>query len=229
MKRINLIIISLLLTACGGGGDDTPEPKENQAPAKVNSLVFPTNNLLCTTNTLDFEWGEVEDPDGDTVSYLLEISSDNLFTSVDESHTVSGKTKSVTVEKNTAYYWRVKAIDSKGLSSDFSNVFQFYTEGEAEINHLPFAPRLTSPELDASVTNTSTNLIWECSDVDNDPLTFDVYFGTTNPPTNKIGDNISEKSLSVNLNTTTTYYWYVVAKDGNGGESIGQVWDFSTN
>lgn len=233
MKKTNiLLVLGILIASCSnGGGDDSPvnPPKENQAPTKVTSLNYPTNNLLCITNSLEFKWGTSSDPDGDSVSYILEIAKDNQFSTIAKSTTASAPSKTVTLEKGIAYYWRVKAIDSKNLSSEYSEIFKFYTEGEGETNHLPFSPELVSPELDSDVSSTTINLQWNASDVDNDPLTYDIYFDTSNSPTTKIGDNISDKSLSVNLNTSTTYYWKVVVKDNNGGQSIGQTWSFTTN
>ena len=79
---------------------------------------------------LDFQWEAVTDPDGDAVSYTLEISKDNQFSTIDKKLTSSATTNTVTLEKNVAYYWRVKATDNKNMSSDYSPVFQFYTEGE---------------------------------------------------------------------------------------------------
>ena len=78
-------------------------------------------------------------------------------------------------------------------------------------------------------TPTAT-LEWNASDVDtSDALTFDVYFGTDNPPTEKIGNNQTMKTLDLDLVSSTNYYWKVVVKDNSGGESIGQVWNFKTD
>ncbi|GAA4940137.1 hypothetical protein GCM10023314_11170 [Algibacter agarivorans] len=232
MKNIKLLLVLVIIMAScsSGGGDDTPPIEENKAPGKVASLTYPTNNLLCISNTLLFEWADAIDPNGDQITYLLEISKNNQFSSIEESITsTNNNSKPVTLEKGIAYYWRVKATDSKGLSSDYSTVFQFYTEGVAEVNHLPFAPNLTAPTNNGAVSGATTNLQWNASDVDNDPLTYDVYFDTANPPTTKVGDNQSTKSLTVNINAATTYYWKVVAKDDKGGQALGQVWNFSVN
>ncbi|MDO6761268.1 fibronectin type III domain-containing protein [Tamlana sp. 2_MG-2023] len=229
MKKISLlIIIGALIVACSGG-DDTVAPKENQAPIVVDPLIYPTNNLLCTTNIIDFEWSASTDPDGDTINYLLEVSQDNQFASIDQFFTVNTTSKSVTLEKNTVYYWRVQAKDSQGLASEYSNTFQFYTEGEGEINHLPFTPQIVAPELNSMLSEASINLQWDCTDVDNDPLVYDVYFDNVYPPVNKVGNNQKDKSLNVNLSAATNYYWQVIAKDSKGGESISQIWSFSTN
>lgn len=231
MKNIFLLVIlGILVTACSGGGDDDDDsPEENKAPSNVESLIYPTNNLLCIDNTIKFEWSPSTDSDGDNISYTLDIARDNSFSALDQTFTTTTTTKSVTLEKDIVYYWRVKAKDSNDLSSGYSATYQFYTEGEGTTNHLPFAPELIAPELTETVSGTPINLEWNCSDVDNDVLTYDVYFGTETVPTTKVGDNQTAKLLSVTVNPATNYYWQVIAKDGEGGESIGQIWSFITN
>ncbi|MCW2118803.1 MULTISPECIES: hypothetical protein [Flavobacterium] len=230
MKNIKHIVLAgILVCSCSGDGADSGGQTENKAPSKVSSLTYPTNNLLCISNTLDFQWEASSDPDGDTVSYVLEVSKNNQFSTIDQSFSVSGTTKTVTLEKGVAYYWRVKAKDSKNLSSDFSPVYKFYTEGIGAINHLPFSPDLIFPVLNLVTSSSTVNLRWNASDVDNDALKYDVYLGTSNPPLTKVGENQSINNLIMNLNAATNYYWQVVVKDGKGGVTIGQVWNFKTN
>ncbi len=227
-KNAFIFLIFILSFSCGGGGDDAPTPEENKAPEKVTTLTYPTNNLLCIENTLDFQWGASIDSNGDEVSYTIEIATKNDFSDA-EIHAATSTTKTITLEKGKAFYWRIQAKDSKGLTSEYSEVSQFYTEGEGEVNHLPFIPELIGPENDSSTSNASIDLKWNASDVDDDTLTYDVYFDTVNPPVAKVGDNQSEKLRNVSLSAATTYYWRVIVKDGNGGESVGQVWSFETD
>ena len=56
-----------------------------------------------------------------------------------------------------------------------------------------------------------------------------MFFGTTNPPVTKIGNNQTAKTLDVNLESSKIYYWKVVAKDNKGGETTGQIWNFKTD
>lgn len=49
---------------------------------------------------------------------------------------------------------------------------------------------------------------------------YDVYFGTTNPPTTLVGTIAATTSQISGLAYSTTYYWYVVPK-GNGGAATG--------
>lgn len=230
-KYIFIAIVSLLIIACGGGSDTpdpTPPAPQNKAPnTPVQSE--PTNNKLCIDNTVVFSWNASTDPDGDNVSYELQIATNNTFSENLQSKTSNSTSISVTLEKGIAYYWRIKAKDGKNASSSYSSVFNFYTEGEGVSNHLPFSPEIVAPEINAVVQTESVDLKWTASDVDNDDLTFDVYFGTDNPPTEKVSENINETTVNRTLEASKTYYWKVVVKDDKGGITIGQVWGFKTD
>ncbi|PHQ57623.1 MAG: hypothetical protein COC16_00435 [Lutibacter sp.] len=241
MKKLGyILILSTLFWSCGGSGGDTPPPPPpvNKAPT-TPTLVYPTNNLLCIENPVLCEWNASTDPDGNVIRYQIEVAKDNSFTQDKQTFNGQLTTQSVSLEEDVAYYWRVKAVDSENASSSYSSVFKFYTYGEGVTNYLPFTPELVSPELNVVVQesaytpNEQLNVIlqWTAEDVDtSDTLTFDVYFGTVNPPSlNNEHSNLSSNTLNVSLEISTTYYWKVVVKDGQGGETIGQIWSFNTD
>jgi hypothetical protein len=232
-KIITFVCLSFLLISCGGGGSDepapTPEP-QNTAPS-IPSLVSPTNSKLCVSNALVLEWNASTDAENNPVVYQIQIATDNLFSQIISTNEGTTRTFSITLEKGKAYYWRVKATDSKNAASAYSPTFNFYTEGVAVINYLPFLPSLMQPEINATISGATTTLRWFASDVDaSDVLTYDVFLGTTNPPTVKVVDNKSETTFNAtSLQATSIYYWRIVVRDNKGGETRGQVWNFKTN
>jgi len=234
-KIIYLASIALLFISCGGGGSDgptpTPTPEPTNTAPTVPSLVAPTNSLLCINNVVAFEWSASTDAENNPIVYQLQIATDNQFAQIVSTSDVSTRTHSVTLDKGKAYYWRVKASDSKNASSAYSGTFSFYTEGVAVANHLPFLPELIQPEINTTVTGTAALLKWFASDADvADVLTYDVYLGTANPPTVKVGENKTTTSFEASsLQPATIYYWRIVVKDNKGGETRGQVWSFRTN
>jgi hypothetical protein len=231
-KFLYTATIGIVLWSCSGGGDDPKPlpPAENKVPT-TPTLVSPTNGKLCIDNSVGFQWNTATDPDGDVITYQIQVAKDNQFTQIAHSLNESSTIKIISLEKAMAYYWRVKATDSKSLSGSYSAVFNFYTEGTGETNHIPFSPELVKPVLNSIVQTTTATLEWNANDVDvADALTFDVFFGTVNPPTTKIGNNQTAKTLNTpNLVSSTNYYWKVLVKDGKGGETIGQVWNFKTD
>lgn len=221
-KFIYSCFLLIIISSCS-------KDEGNSAPNVVSNLIYPTNKLLCSTNIIKFEWEGVTDSNGDTVSYVIEISKDDSFNTILESAMVESNFETFTLESGTTYYWRVKAVDNNGLESAYSSTYQFSTEEGGVENHLPSLPQLVAPHMNTFVSGTSTNLEWDATDADDDTLSYDIYFDTVNPPVTKIGIDQAEKTISANINAGTTYYWKVVAKDGNGGEAIGQVWSFSVN
>lgn len=234
MKNISLFILSLVVfSSCssgdGGSDDPSPTPVNNTAPT-TPGLSYPTNNLVCVSNTITFEWNAATDAQNDVVSYQLQIATDNSFTQNLNSSTITSLNKQITLEKGKLYYWRVKAVDSKNGSSNYSTVYNFYTEGEGVINHVPFAPVLVAPVLNSNQSKGTINLSWIAVDADaSDILKYDVYFGTVNPPTEKVAADLLLKTYDVNVINAGNYYWKVVVKDGKGGTTVGQVWNFKAN
>lgn len=96
------------------------------------------------------------------------------------------------------------------------------------------APRTPSNPLPADgalgVPYQGVHLSWTGGDVDGGPVAYDVYFGTSNPPTQRLsrGDSLAATDSVGQLTPSTTYYWSVVAHDDVGGTTSGPVWKFTT-
>lgn len=230
-KYIILYAYLFLLGACAGSSEidpvPTPAPQTNNAPS-VPSLTAPSNGLLCTENPLDFSWNASTDPEGDGISYYIQVATNNAFSENLQVLSISSTTTHFTLKKGVAYYWRVNAKDAKNKSSNYSPVWKFYSEGEGVSNHLPYAAGLLSPSLNSTIADASTTLKWSSSDVDNDPLVYDIYVGNENPPP-LVLENSNSSSYDLSLTDATTYYWKIVVKDDAGGITVGQIWSFKTD
>jgi len=226
-KYIYLAFISAFLISCES--DDAPSEAANVAPT-MPTLASPVNNKLCINNSVSFQWNAATDANNDAVIYQIQIAKDKEFSHIVMSGMSNATYQNFTLDKATAYYWRVKATDTKGMSSSYSAVYSFYTSGDGVINYLPFLPDLIAPELNALINPTAAQLKWTATDVDvNDKLVYDVYFGTTNPPVDKISSDLTASSIDVTIVGSKEYFWKVVVKDNKGGETIGQTWRFRTN
>jgi hypothetical protein len=223
MKNINLYIFFLLvLNSCSSDGGSTI----NTSPT-IPTLSYPPNNLVCISNVVNFKWNPSTDPQKDAIIYQLEIATDNTF--LQNLQVISSSSSSIQINLlvGKSYYYRIKATDSKNASSSYSSTNNFYTEGIRLVNYLPFAPELKTPTLNSTQINNSLILSWTAVDADQDALTYDVYFGKTNPPTQKAATDITSSSFTVDATASGVYYWKIVVKDVKGGITVGQIWNFN--
>jgi hypothetical protein len=98
------------------------------------------------------------------------------------------------------------------------------------LNKAPNAPSNPYPAIGAANQGVDVTLSWDCSDPNaGDTLKFDVYFGTSNPPSTAVATSQAAKSLARGgLSYNATYYWKVVTRDNHGAETQGAVWSFAT-
>ena len=112
---INLVIASLILISCGGGGEDpisSPEPPEPEVvlPPEAAMLTFPENNTECniseilseTQSTVPFDWNDSANTD----TYQIIVTNLNT-NSIVVSQTVSISAAPITLERGTPYEWSV--------------------------------------------------------------------------------------------------------------------------
>ena len=95
-------------------------------------------------------------------------------------------------------------------------------------NSPPSAPSDPTPEIGATDQDLSVILSWVCSDPDNDPLSFDLYFGSEpDPPLFEPGIT-GYSFLMDKIDYNTTYYWKIVVHDLYDFTVEGPVWNFTT-
>ncbi len=230
MKKVSIILFLTVGIISCGGGSGSPKHIENKAPT-APTLIYPSNNLLCVDNMVDFSWNASVDPDGDDITYEIVIAKDSQFSTIVKIETTTVQTISFNLDKGMPYYWKVKAVDTKYNASNYTTSWGFYTAGEAVVNYVPFAATLKKPELNEIVSSVpSVILEWEASDLDNDPLKYDLYLGTSKTFTTPVLQDITAKNVTkTGLSQNTTYYWRIDVKDSKGAKTIGQVWNFKTS
>lgn len=89
----------------------------NNAPGKP-SLVSPADGATDVKINAVFNWTEVEDPDGDAVSYKLMISMDEGQTWGNVTTAETSVKYTDKLAKSTKYIWKVEAVDSFGAKTE---------------------------------------------------------------------------------------------------------------
>ena len=95
-------------------------------------------------------------------------------------------------------------------------------------NEKPGIPSNPNPEDNATDVSVTPTLSWECIDPDGDPLTYDVYFGTSSNPLLVNSGQSSTTYDPGTLNEETTYYWKIVTHDDHDNTTTGDIWEFTT-
>jgi hypothetical protein len=96
-------------------------------------------------------------------------------------------------------------------------------------NSPPNEPGNPAPANGSANVAVTENLSWTGGDPDGDPVTYDVYFGTTSPP----GKVVTNQSATLydpigTMNYSTPYYWRIVAWDNQSASTMGPQWGFTT-
>ena len=103
-----------------------------------------------------------------------------------------------------------------------------YSSSGGSGNNPPNQPSNPSPFSGSNNQPVNLTLSWNCSDPDGNPLTYDVYFGTSNNPPITSSNQSAASFNPGQLNNNATYYWKIVAKDNQGHTTSGPIWNFTT-
>jgi hypothetical protein len=192
-------------------------------PPNTPSSPNPANGATGISVNADLSWSGGDPNPSDTVTY------DVYFGSITPPTTKVSANQSVVsydpgaMNYNMHYYWKIVAWDNHGASASGPQ-WDFATE-----NRAPYEPSSPNPPHGATGVAINTDLGWTGGDPDGDPVLYDVYFGSINPPP-KVANNQSATTYDLPLLTYgTTYYWKIVAWDNHGASTSSPLWNFKTN
>jgi hypothetical protein len=161
------------------------------------------------------------DPDGDGVSYGLDWgdnSSLEWFGPFQSGQEIQVHHTWI-AEKN--YTVRCQAKDRYGSLSPWSS----WTTNVGS----PYQPSNPSPPDGATNVDTTATFSWTGGDPDQrDIVTYDVYFGTTDPPPKVITNKTTTTYDPGVMEYSRTYHWKIVSWDNLGTSTEGDVWNLST-
>jgi hypothetical protein len=233
MKHLLYIIcLGFLVFGCSKSAVDDFNP-DGENPDNVGvdgtdggvALYFPQENMLCnegtnltpTESTVNFEWRA-------NGSDNYKITIENLSTGNIIQRETTEDIIPIVIQRATAYKWFVESV--KGSKTDKSATWQFYNAGPGVQSYAPFPAVIIAPTMAQSITTTSAvTLQWTGSDVDDDIVGYDIYFGTNASPV-IFSSDITATELVVPTTSNTIYYWKVITKDSAGNTSDSGVYQF---
>ncbi len=209
-----LLLIGMVIISCSIDKKTSPD---TEAPTVI--ITNPQNNSEFETGTIINVISEAEDNEEvDNVKFY--IDGFNSYEDSSEPYEYIWNT----TDLNGSHNIYAKATDSSDntATSELVTVIITY-EGEA-----PNPPSNPNPVDNALLVYINSDISWECTDPDGDPLIYDVYLGTsTNPPLMNSGQSETIFNPGT-LIENTTYYWKIVAKDNHGNSTTGNIWEFTT-
>jgi hypothetical protein len=124
-------------------------------------------------------------------------------------------------------------VDKDGIARPQGSAFdigayEFTSGGGGGGNNPPNQPSNPNPANGATEQPVQLTMTWTCTDPDGDPLTYDIYFGTSNNPPLASSNQSNASYNPGQLSNSTTYYWKIVAKDNQGATTSGPIWNFTT-
>jgi hypothetical protein len=188
------------------------------APPAAFSMASPANGATSQSVSGTLTWLTSTNATG----YDVYLGTTNPPTSKVSSNQPSTSLNYVGLLNNTLYYWKIVARNVNDTIVATGAPWSFTT-----IQASPAAFTLSFPTNSAINQTISGSLSWVASA---NATGYDVYLGTTNPPTTKVSSNQSGTSYNYNdLSYSTIYYWNVVAKNAiDSIQATGSPWSFTT-
>lgn len=188
-------------------------------PILLSPLNFAKNIKTSTT----FSWEASQN----AAKYNFQISDDKQFKNL--IHNLSNINNNSFYVSNLdyqkTYYWRVSATNDAG-TSDWSEIWEFTTSDSKLISPELLAPKNNDivntvvPRLEWEKIQSAENYLVQVS-ITNNFSGFNVKLSKT------VNDNFLEIPFGI-LQTNTTYYWRVMAKNNNGDSDWSNIWSFNT-
>jgi len=225
--HIFLLIIVLIQFNCSKDAG----PQDPTVP----NLIFPNNNEACfdgniindTQSDVNFQWSL------STNAINYEVVVNNLANQSTQVFGSSTNQLEITLTNAEPYSWSVNAIGEDGSTPASSDTWKFYLAGKNVINYAPFPPELLNPRSGGNLTPVNGTIIlsWNCTDVDNDLDSFEIYLDNLNATTliKSVPYETLTTEVEINVENRKDYYWKIIAYDSNGNSSSSGVYGFRTN
>jgi hypothetical protein len=195
-----------------GGGSVINDPPD------IPNLYSPLDTSYIITSDIILDWSDSIDPDGDSVSYIVEINDTNNFGIPAYGFSGIGTSHLEVILPDGPWFWRVRAEDEFGAKSDWSVVWNFTVD---TFNDPPMI-FVVSPN-GGEIWNGVHLIYWEATDPEFENMTFTVWLSDNSGSSYDylLASGLGTHSRNLDFDTTlwpegTTYRTKVEARDSRG-------------
>ena len=216
--EIDQIVISPTTYANNAPGpvsnDNTIVPKPNSQPPATPGSPNPANGATGVDTAPTLTWSAAG-----ATTYDVRFGTTNPPEEVSPGQT-SASYNPGALSNGTQYFWQIVANNAAGSTS--GPIWSFTTS--ATPPPPPSTPASPGPANGATGIGTTPTLTWTSAGA----TTYDVLFGTTNPPSQvSTGQASASFTPSAPLANNTQYFWQIVSRNASG-TTTGPVWSFTT-
>ena len=179
-------------------------------------------SVNATQSEVTFSWNASQHTD----SYNVVVK--NLNSGQSSTYSSNTNDTSIALNKGVPYSWHVVSKSNSVSQTAQSDTWKFYLAGDGTVNYAPFPASIIHPTPGSTVNGDTTYLKWEVNDVDDDIVSYDVYFDQIDGKT-LIGNSVIQQMENVAVISGKTYYWKVITKDSQGNSSDSGVFSFKVN
>jgi endonuclease/exonuclease/phosphatase family metal-dependent hydrolase len=211
----NHIIAAVARDAAGNSATATVGVTVQNVALPVNPpgqsvAVTPADRATNTPTTVQLTWSST-----DAATYDVSFGASNPPALVSAGQTTASYRPALVF--STTYYWQITAKNTAGVTA--GPVWSFTTQSAPAPPEQPSQPA----PADQAIADAAATLTWTAAGA----TSFDVIFGTTNPPGTLVG-GLVEPSYKPALTNGSSYYWQVIARNA-GGSAPGPIWSFTTS
>ena len=191
-------------------------------PPTVPSFPSPAHNSTNVSRLENLSW-TASDPDGDALTFDVYFGASSppplVISNIGGTSYEPGLLSAL-----TDYYWQIVARDALGATTA-GPIWTFET---GTTSNTPPNPPFNPNPPNNGPAPPSPVLTWDATDPNSDPLTYNVYLGTSAVSQPLVASGLTTKSYAAGtLALGSQYYWRVEVNDGEA-TTLGPVWTFIT-
>ena len=195
-------------------------------PYYIKALNVNTGEWIKVTvsdNSTNGPWGNNNTPCDGVYWGSFNVSSGNT------TQNASGPGDTAVLQVSDGDVINISEIPSSPFDGDDDIAYILITiNASGGNNSPPDQPNNEQPGNQSTNVPINVNISWNCTDPDGDPLTFDVYFGSSFPPALAESNTTNTSYNPGTLEYNTTYHWYIVAWDNHNASTASSFWWFHT-